>query len=159
MRLIPVLAVVPVVLLVGCTPQSPEPAPTVTVTAPAPEPPESPAAERSSATKLDGWDAYLSCRNLTIMYFGGTDGNDPGLVDYASFEDSYVHPRPDGNFFVYIEVHNGNAEEGSADASAAECIVGGGTLGGFEYHQFGSTIRLSEAEITALQDEPLSTGP
>lgn len=128
---------------------SPGPSPSVSV-----EPTEP--AERTGSTPFDEWDAYLACRQLTPPYFYSETGGDFAAVEYASFNDSFIHLRADDLFFVYSEVENGNVDASLVSAAAANCVVGG-TLGNPRYEQFGSTIRLTEAELDAAADAPLDT--
>ena len=156
-----ILSAVVVFALAGCglLPKAPPPVPTPTASAtetstptPTPVAPE----PRSASTPLDAWDAYLACRQLTPSFFFTPDSGDFAAVVYASFDKSVVHERPDGLWYVYSEVENGNVTADLASFSAANCIIGG-TLGKPRYELFGATVRLSPGEIAAASDAPLAT--
>jgi len=145
----------------GLLPSAPTaPSPSASAESPSPSPSASPTPivpeERDASTRFDEWDAYLACRQLTPSYFYTDNGGDFYEVKYASFADSFIHERADGLFFVYSEVENGNEPPASASLAAANCVVGG-TLGNPQYAQFGSTIRLSAAELDAAKDAPLDS--
>jgi len=145
----------------GLLPSAPtSPSPSASAESPSPSPSASPTPlapeERDASTPFDEWDAYLACRHLTPSYFYSESGGDFYEVTYASFADSFIHERADGLFFVYSEVENGNVPPESASLAAANCVIGG-TLGKPQYAQFGSTLRLSAAEIDAAKDAPLDS--
>ena len=147
--------------LTGCglLPPAPlEPPVTETPTeTPTPTPtPEPTLAARTASTPFDAWDAYLACTNLTLPFFFSETSADPAAVVYDSFGDSFVHLRPDGLYFVYSEVENGNGDPGLASYAAANCIIGG-TLGVPRYELYGATARLSPGEISDAADAALAT--
>lgn len=141
MRRIPLLAIVPVILLAGCTPQSPSPTPTVTVTAPAPTPTEGAAAERTADTPIDAWDAYLVCKHAAVPMSGGLSyAANFTNTDVASFDDSDVVLRDDGLYYVYSEIVV-NVDEAPEKNLGIECILGG-TLGAIDYQLVSANIRI-----------------
>ena len=147
--------------LTGCgllPPAPPEPSVTETPTeTPTPTPtPEPTLAARTASTPLDEWDAYLACTHLAMRFFFSETSQDPTAVVYDSFADSFVHLRPDGLYYVYSEVENGNGDPALASVAAANCIIGG-TLGVPRYELYGATVRLSPGEIAANADAPLAT--
>lgn len=160
-----VLAFVGVTLafsLAGCVLLPPAPIePPVTATpskTPTPTPtPEPTLATRDASTPFDEWDAYLACTNLTLPFFYSESSADPTAVVYDSFGDSFVHLRPDGLYYVYSEVENGNVDPSLASYAAANCIIGG-TLGVPRYELYGATARLSPGEISDSADADLPTG-
>lgn len=156
-----IAGIVAVLALAGCAllPKAPPPTPTPSPSAsdlPIAVPtPVAPAA-RDAYTPFDEWDAYLACRQLSYPLFFSEDAGDFGVVVYDSFQESFVHERPDGLWYVYTEVENGNGDPSLASYAAANCILGG-TLGVPRYELFSATVRLSQAEIDAAKDSPLAT--
>ncbi|WP_210480025.1 hypothetical protein [Naasia sp. SYSU D00948] len=141
-RSLTMLPLASALLLAGCAtptgggtpsptePPSPTPAPTVTVTAPP--------VERGPDTPYDLLDAWLSCRDLTTGYY-----DDPGRVEFATFEESDVVRRDDDLIYVYIETVDDSA--GDAREVASECILGG-TLGDPNQAQFGIRTRSDDRD-------------
>ncbi len=148
-RLVPILPIALSLVLAGCatptpggspsptassgppeTPAPQTPAPTVTVTA-AP-------VERGPDTPYDLFDAWLSCRDLTTAVY-----DDPGRVEFASFDESDVVRRDDDLIYVYIETVDSSS--GEAREVASECILGG-TLGDPDQLLFGVTARSTDRD-------------
>jgi len=129
-------------LLAGCASPTPSaspaeteepvdtPAPTVTVTAPA--------TELGPDTPYDAFHAWLSCRDLTTHFY-----EDPGRVEFASFDESEAVPREDGLIYVYIETVDSSS--GEARELASECILGG-TLGDPNQALFGVLTRTDDRD-------------
>ena len=65
---------------------------------------------------------------------------DFALVEFAPFTDATVLHRDDGDWFVYIEVDDGNRTPDLVEAAGSECIVGG-TIAEPEWQSFGVISR------------------
>ncbi len=147
-RLVPVLPVMVALALAGCASPGGTSSPTTTAVPPETSaPPETPAptvtvtaspVERGPDTEYDLFDAWLSCRDLTTHFY-----DDPGRVDFASFDQSDVQRRDDGLIYVYIETVD--TSSGEARESASECILGG-TLGDPNQVLFGTVTRSDDRD-------------
>ncbi len=135
-----------VAALAACGPAGPEPTPTsappATTPAETTPPPETgmpPASDTPTGTAdraLEAIDAYALCRAQTYAYYPG----DFALVEFAPFTDATVLQRDDGDWFVYIEVDDGNRTPDLVEAAGSECIVGG-TVAEPEWQSFGVISR------------------
>lgn len=145
-----------VVLLAGCAPGGPVTPPTSeppAETTPAPTTEMPPASDTPTGEgvdrPLDAIDAYALCRAQTYAYYPG----DFALLDYARFADATVLQRDDGDWFVYIEVDDGNRTADLVESAGSECIVGG-TIGEPEWQSFGTISREVADESIADYNRP-----
>ncbi|HEU4757516.1 MAG TPA: hypothetical protein VFS72_12675 [Agromyces sp.] len=145
-----------VVLLTGCAPGGPvtpptSEAPAETTPIPTTEmPPASDTPTGEGADRpLEAIDAYALCRAQTYAYYPG----DFALLDYAPFADATVLQRDDGDWFVYIEVDDGNRTADLVESGGSECIVGG-TIGEPEWQSFGTISRDVADESIADYNRP-----
>lgn len=143
-------------LLAGCAPAGPTTPATTAPPAETTPPPttEMPPASDTPATgsadrPLEAIDAYALCRAQTFAYYPG----DFALVDYAPFSDATVLQRDDGDWFVYMEVDDGNRTPDLVESAGSECIVGG-TIGEPEWQSFGVISRDVAAESIADYNRP-----
>ncbi|MBM7505976.1 hypothetical protein ACFPER_02590 [Agromyces aurantiacus] len=154
-------AVVLLLALTGCTPGGPAPATSAppAETTPAATTPAATASEMPPASDtptgaggdhpLEAIDAYALCRAQTYAYYPG----DFGLLEYAPFADATVLQRDDGQWFVYIEVDDGNRPADLVDAAGSECILGG-TIGEPEWQEFGTVSRDAAEDSIANFNRP-----
>ena len=104
---------------------------------------------------MDPLDAYLACKYISSQFLFRNPGEFTA-VTFAHFEQSVVHLRADGLYYVYVEFENPTYEPGYTDYYAAECILGG-TLGDQHYESYGSTQRLTPEEVASASDAPVPT--
>ncbi|MGR2752786.1 hypothetical protein [Agromyces arachidis] len=130
----------------SATTPSPTPSAAPETTAPATE---EPPAARGPGAPLEAVDAYALCRAQTLMYHPG----DPTRVEYAPFEEATVLLRDDGDWFVYMDVDDGNREPELVEVGGVECIVGG-TIGEPDWQRFGAITRDIADEAIANYNEP-----
>jgi hypothetical protein len=151
--LLAALALCSAFTLAACTPAAgPESAGQAATTAestaqPAPSPP---AATQDADVSLEAVDAYTLCRSQTA----GSFGPDLALATYVTADQADVRLRDDGNFFVIINVTDGNREPELVDAAAAHCIVGG-VIDDPEWWLYGSVLRESVPELLEDFNHPL----
>jgi hypothetical protein len=149
------LAVAVATLLAGCASEAPAPSPTTASPTPSgsPEttPPvtDEPPGARGPEAPLEAVDAYALCRAQTLMFHPG----DPTLVAYAPFDEATVLLRDDGDWFVYMDVDDGNREPELVEVGGVECIVGG-TIGEPDWRLFGAITRDSADEAIANYNQP-----
>jgi hypothetical protein len=148
-------------VLAACVPGGPQPAPsseppaTTPVETPTPAPSETempPASDPPTDTAdrpLDALDAYALCRSQTASFYPG----DFGLLEFAPFTDATVLQRDDGDWFVYIEVDDGNRPADLVESAGSECIVGG-TVGAPEWQSFGAISRDVAEDSIANYNRP-----
>ncbi|GGI45963.1 hypothetical protein BCL57_001474 [Agromyces flavus] len=133
-------------------PTSEPPATTPVETTPPPESEMPPASDTPTGTAdraLDALDAYALCRAQTYAFYPG----DFALLEYAPFTDATVLQRDDGDWFVYIEVDDGNRPADLVESGGSECIVGG-TVGEPEWQSFGTISRDVAEDSIANYNRP-----
>ena len=154
--MLPTLAVLASLALMGCAPWVPvaqqsesgeKPTPTASS-----EPTSSPSATaRGVDTRLEAIDAYALCKAQTLAFFPG----DFSRISWGPFESATWLLRDDGAIGIYIEATDENNAVGSAGRDVALTCKVGGTLGEPVWLEFG--VRLREADRNTVLDILAST--
>ncbi|POH65235.1 hypothetical protein C3B59_09145 [Cryobacterium zongtaii] len=146
--MLPMLAVLTSLALMGCTPSAPAAQQSDGTEAPkataSPEPTSSPSAEvRGADTPLEPIDAYALCKAQTLSLANPAS---PSGISWAPFDSAISLVRDDGAIGIYIEATNENRAEGSDGRDIALFCRVGGTIGEPDWLGFGVGSRETDRD-------------
>ncbi|TFC86385.1 hypothetical protein [Cryobacterium sp. TMT4-31] len=146
--MLPMLAVLTSLALMGCTPSAPAAQQSEGTEAPkataSPGPTSAPsAAARSADTGLEAIDTYALCKAQTLAIIAPDELSG---ISWAPYESTTWLLREDGAIGIYIEAINENKAEGDDGRDVALFCKVGGTIGEPDWLDFGVGSRETDRD-------------